>query len=87
MFDRIPLFSSPPPSPSGLPTLALISGTPLLRSLNLSGWNDLGYPEVEKITSFLPELEEIDLGFCHNVDAMMLNWLALRCKKLKVLSV
>lgn len=72
---------------ANLAVCRLLKGTPLLRHLNLSGWNDLGYPEVEKITSFLPELEEIDLGFCHNVDVQMLNCLARRCQKLKAVNL
>jgi len=47
----------------------------------------LDLPEIEKITSFIPELEEIDLGFCHNVDAPMLKVLSQRCQKLKAVNL
>ncbi|XP_074650951.1 uncharacterized protein LOC141905809 [Tubulanus polymorphus] len=59
---------------------------PFLKRLNLRGRN-LNSNDIQMVTAAIPELTDLNLGFCDQLDADMLRLIAVNCRDLNALNV
>ena len=75
------------PQLESLSLLWVLRKTPLLRKLVLRGRTNITHAEVAILSEMCPLLNDIDFGFCDNLNCDMIRTLVDNCKELRKLNV
>lgn len=67
--------------------LCIIRRAPLLHRLVVSGRREISGPEIDIATEFCHAINEIDFGFCDNLDKNIIHIVARNCHNLKKINV